>query len=301
MRGEKRLQAAVKDLRHAVSPAGRTRCLLVLGCQRSGTDAFVGCFERDRNAKVYRERCSLNVVKSRTAVSDSDRFMLRLRPLEEVAERLDHVRFPLAVAKPLVESQRIEALLDRLPRSRAVWLFRHYLDVAESNARTFGAAAHRSNLAPIATGDPGNWRSEAASEDVIATVRDLYRPDMEPIDGHALFWWARNRLLFDSGARHDARVLPVEYLRFATEPLEVLTQVYEHAGAAPPGPEVAAPVSAKHVGKASSCSLSAPVERLCEDLWQDLRSLAHAGAPAGQRSPARSASSSVAMRPSIGH
>lgn len=281
MRGKKRLRAAAKDLRHAASPAGRARTLLLLGCQRSGTNAFVSCFERDRNAKVFQERCSLNAVKGRSGVTDTDRFLLRLLPLDEVARRLDRVHFPLAVCKPLVESQRIEELVDHLPRSRAVWLFRHYLDVAESNARTFGAAAHRDNLAPIAAGDPGNWRSEAASEEVVATVRDLYDPDMDPVDGNALFWWARNRLLFDSGASRDPRVLPVEYLSFATDPLAVLGRVYAHVGLSLPGPEVAAPISAEHVGKASSCSVSAPVEALCEKLWHDLRSLEPSAAPVG--------------------
>lgn len=270
VRGEERIESVFKDLAHLRAPRGSARSLIVLGCQRSGTNALVGCFEDDRDAKVYPEFSSLNRRSGKLSMRDSIRFTLRLRPFEEVGATVERLRYPLAVMKPLVESRYIGELLEAVPRSRVVWIFRHYVDVAESNARTFGALIHRDNLAPIAAGDPTNWRSEGISDEVRETVARHYDPDMDPIDGGALFWWARNRLLFDEGYESDPRVLALQYGRFVADPVAVLAELYEHAGVAFPGPEIARSITPKFVGRGSGHEFDPEIETLCEQLWDRL-------------------------------
>ena len=246
---------------------------MVLGCQRSGTDALIGCIENDSDAKVFQEHSRLNTRTGKISLRDSVRYTLRLRPLDQVAAELDRLRYPLAALKPLVESQRLAELADQLPRSRFVWMFRHYQDVAESNVRTFGAAIHRRNLEPIVSGDPSNWRSEGASREVRETVSRFYDPDMNPLDGGALFWWARNRLLFDQGFESDPRVLPLRYSSFVAEPVAVLRSLYEHASVPFPGEAIARSVSPRFVGRGSGHSVSAAIRTLCEELWGELAAL----------------------------
>lgn len=270
VRGKEKLRGIAKDLAHLPAPAGRARSLVVLGCQRSGTNALIACFERDRHAKVFREYASLNQSSGAASLRDSVRYSLRLRPLGQVAERLEHLRYPLAVMKPLVESQRAVTLLRELPRSRVIWLFRHYEDVAESNARTFGATIHRRNLEPIAAGDPTDWRSEGAGEEVRSFVGRHYRVDMDPVEGGALFWWARNRLLFDQGLPGDPRVKPLRYERLVADPISTLRELYEYAGVPFPGPAVAAGITPRFSGRASGLHLSEPVREACERLQAEL-------------------------------
>jgi hypothetical protein len=268
----KRVDSRIKDVAHMRSPRGSARSLVILGCQRSGTNALLGCLEEDRDAKVFPEFSELNV-PSRKPSRNSIRWTVRLRPLDQVAARINRLRYPLAVLKPLVESRYIGELLEGVPRSRVVWLFRHYQDVAESNARTFGAHVHRLNLAPIAAGDPSNWRSEGVSTDVRETVAHHYHPDMDPIDGGALFWWARNRLLFDEGYESDPRVRPLRYARFVADPANVLAELYEHAGVAFPGEDIARSVTPKFVGCGAGHRISPDIHTLCERLWERLLDL----------------------------
>lgn len=273
VRGEERIESVIKDVAHLRAPRGSTRSLIILGCQRSGTNALIGCFEDDRDAKVFPEFSALNLPSGKLSARDSIRFTLRLRPLDQVAARIDRLRYPLAVLKPLVESRYIGELLEEVPRSRVVWLFRHYQDVAESNARTFGAQIHRDNLAPIAAGDPSNWRSEGVSTEVRETVARHYHPDMDPIDGGAMFWWARNRLLFDEGHESDPRVRALQYAHFVADPANVLIELYEHAGVPFPGEDIARSVTPKFMGRGTGHGISPEIQGLCEQLWERLLDL----------------------------
>lgn len=267
------IRDATGDLSRFGQPRGEARSLILLGCQRSGTNAFISCFENDREAKVFQERCRLNLTRRRVALRRSRRYSLRLRPLDEVRARILRLRYPLVVLKPLVESHRIGELARELPRARVVWLFRHYRDVAESNARTFGGDVHRRNLEPIVAGDPANWRSTGASEEVRETVARIYDPDMEPLDGGALFWWARNRLLFDQGEERAEYVLPIRYARFVDDPGRALAETYAHIGLPFPGPELTREITPRFRGRADRSTLSDQLIELCEPLWKRLCAL----------------------------
>lgn len=267
---ESKLRSIAKDAAHLASKTGEARALVILGCQRSGTNALTDCFEHDRHAKVYREHSSLNERTGTMSPRDSARYSLRLQPLDRVASRLARIRYPLAVLKPLVESQRAREMISALPRSRVVWLFRHFGDVAESNARTFGAGIHRINLAPIAAGDRADWRSEGASDEVRAFIGRHYKPDMDPVDGGALFWWARNRLLFDQGLQADPQVKPLAYERLIARPLETLRELYDYAGVPFPGPVVAQSISPKFKGRGSDHTIAPSIRESCEELLSEL-------------------------------
>ena len=273
MRGEARLRAAVKDLRHLAAPAGRAQTLLVLGSQRSGTNALLSCFEADPDAKVFPEQSVLNVRTGALSLRDSVRFEFRLRPLPEVASLLARLRYPLAVAKPLVESQNAVELLEQLPRCKVVWLFRNYLDVAESRVRHFGADIHRTNLEPLVAGDEDNWRSERTSEEVRAVVREHYRPEMAPVDGGALFWWVRNRLFFDQSLDLRPDVMVLSYERFIASPAATIAELYRFAGVPEPARSTTDGITPRYVGRGSDAALSVPVQRLCEDLLDRLTAL----------------------------
>ncbi len=245
----------------------------MLGSQRSGTNALLSCFEADPNAKVFPEQSALNVRTGALSPRNSVRFDFRLRPLPEVAGLLTRLRYPLAVAKPLVESQHAVELLEQLPRCRVVWLFRNYLDVAESRVRHFGAEIHRTNLEPLVAGSEDSWRSEKSSEEVRAAVREHYRPEMSPVDGGALFWWARNRLYFDQGLDVRPDVAALSYERFIASPAATIAELYGFAGVPKPAGNTTDGITPRYVGRGSDAALSAPIQRLCEELLDRLIAL----------------------------
>ena len=152
-----------KDLQRvrANAPRSPKQILFIIGCQRSGTTLMTEILEKDWDVKVYPEHSPL---------SNQDRLDgLRLNPLPEVKRALDADRYPLVVLKPLVETQNADGLLEFFPRSRAIWMYRHYRDVANSNLKRFGMDNGRKNLSHIARNDITNWRAERLPQE----VRDL--------------------------------------------------------------------------------------------------------------------------------
>ena len=141
------------------------------------------CFANDIRVKEYGE---FGLAKSG----------IRIPPLDIVEKIASRQHAPIMVVKPLVESHRTIELLNYFPNSSAIWMLRHYKDVANSSFRKFGVEATKTNLGSIVRDDNIHWMSEGASDQVREVIRQYYSDDMPPIDGKALIWYARNSLFF---------------------------------------------------------------------------------------------------------
>jgi hypothetical protein len=259
----------VKNVRQKASlhkASGPQTVVLILGCQRSGTSLTYWIFERDFNTKIYRESSSLS---SQDTVE-----RLRLNPLPEIRETIARHDVPLVVMKPLVESQRARELLQELPGSKVLWLYRHYQDVASSNLKAFGMDNGISDIRPIALGDESNWRAQNATEETRAIIRRFFADDMNPYDAAALFWYVRNRLFFDQGLDRDPqRAMLCRYEDLAVDPAGMMRRVYAFIGTPYPGDGIVQDVHPQSVGKGKKIALSPEVEQLCNDLLERMERL----------------------------
>ena len=141
----------------APTPPEQKKVLFIIGCQRSGTTMMLRILGRDRKSSIYGEFSRLSIGPNRTL----------LKPFDQVKTIIDRDPAPFVVFKPLVETQRLSELFHYFPRARAVWMYRHYQDVISSNLKNFGKDNGIDDLRPIAQGDPANWRSSHASDEVI--------------------------------------------------------------------------------------------------------------------------------------
>ncbi|MDJ0757705.1 MAG: sulfotransferase, partial [Ardenticatenaceae bacterium] len=206
------------------------RLLLIIGCQRSGTTLMTQIFEKDWEVQVYPEHSRL---------SNQDKLdKLRLNPLLEVKDTLSRSRFPLVVLKPLVETQNAQELLNFFDDARALWMFRHYADVANSNLNRFGLHNGIRNLSYIAYNNDTNWRSERVSEAVQDLVDRYFSEDMNPFDAAALFWYIRNSYFFDQQLVAHPRVMMLRYNDLTANPVETMKQIYTHVGQSFPGRQI---------------------------------------------------------------
>lgn len=238
---------------------------MIFGCQRSGTTMMQDIFDRDLRCRVYRDV---------SAISDEGGpESIELNPLDRVEAEFRRTRAAFVVAKPLADSHRVAEILDRFPRARALWMYRDFRDVAGSDLRYFGTRNGISNLAPMAAGDPDNWRSAGLSADVATLIRRWYDPDMNPNDAAALFWYARNALFFEQGLQDDGRVRLLHYATFVADPVAEMGAIYAWLGRPWPGPGQVSIVHTGSVGKARSLALSAEVEALCEEMAERLESV----------------------------
>jgi hypothetical protein len=252
-----------KELYHSIlPPAEEKNILFIVGCQRSGTTMMQGIFEKDLSAKVYGEFSKL---------SCHDQNKIRLNPLDQVEREIKKDTPPLVVLKPLVETQNLKELFDYFPSSKAVWMFRHFKDVAASNLKNFGESNGIKDLKPIFEGDPNNWRSEGTSKHVREVVQKYFSEDMNELDAAALFWYARNSLFFDLNLENDSRVFMCRYEDLVHKPIETMKEIYAFTDSSyPEEEEITSNVKTSSVGKGKDVNLHHEIEALCNQMLKRL-------------------------------
>ncbi len=236
-----------------------TRTLLIFGCQRSGTTALQHVFAADPNVVSFGE---LGLAFERWPYNH------RLRSEQFIRRMTDLTAASMVVIKPLVESHRVGQLLDDLPRSRAVWMYRHYADVAASNLKRFGDDNGRSNVTRALAGDPRDWRAQGLGDQEVEILAGF---DFDALDNHdfaALFWWLRNQLFFDQNLVAEDRLRMCSYRDLVLEPQETIDAMYELAGVEPLRPGAGGGIHRTSVDKGKHTPLDPQVRELCEAMWE---------------------------------
>jgi len=237
------------------------KVIIILGCQRSGTTLLTNVLDRINYTKVFGE---FSVLSSST----SDK--LRLNDLNKVANTLDKTSSPLIIMKPLVESQNALKLLESIPNSSIIWLYRQYKDNVLSNVNEFTSSAGYGNIKPLLESDYSNWRCENASTETIETLRSLYKDNSTEYDAGALFWYARNMLYFDQDLDQNEKVSLWKYEDFVQSPKRFIDNILMEDGLKKPNPNMYNIVSASSVGRANSLEINNNIHKLCTELMEKL-------------------------------
>jgi len=198
--------------------------------------------------------------------ADDKQHGIRLNPLVKVNSVISRVHGQLVVLKPIVESQRTVELLQGISHSRALWLFRHYEDVASSDLRRFGPGNGTRNLRPIVHQAPDNWRSQNISGETREMVLRYYSEDMNPFDAAALFWFIRNRFFFQQGLGDDPRVILAQYEDLVLAPGPQMRRIYRFLGQDYPGDHIVRRMHPISVGRGKDIDLSGEIRDLCEGM-----------------------------------
>ena len=254
-------------------PGQEKTVLFIVGCQRSGTSILHHMFRLDPDTVTYDE---ISPLSSYDPVQG-----LRLNPLPKIQARIRNDRAPLVVCKPLVESQNLDILLDLFPVTRAIWMYRDYRAVVFSNLKYFGPDTGHRDLAPIVAADESNWRAERLAPADRNIILDLYKPDMDPHDAAALYWYARNSLYFSRSFDQDARIRVCRYSDLVTRPAKVIAQAYGFIGRPYPGDGIVRDVFTGSRGRGRDLDLSPRVHELCKGLLSRLDDHAAALRPSG--------------------
>ena len=183
-----------------------------------------------------------------------------------VVERIRRLPFEVVAAKPLVESASATALMDAAGAVKAVWMLRHYQEVARSNVGRFGMDNPFRDLQPIRARDALDWRYRGMSEETCETVTALLSRKLTPFDAAALFWWTRNRLYFEQRLWEDERIRILHYERACNQSHEVIQSLSDHIGLALPLGSITSRVRPQP-SPPKTRALDPDVERLCRRLW----------------------------------
>src|SRR5215472_3229713 len=232
------------------------RVVLIFGCQRSGTTMLQQTF-LDRSWRVL-------------ILEEHDRRLVEpgegtWQEYSAVLGRIRRFPFEVVAAKPLVESASATALMDAAGAVKAVWMLRHYPEVARSNVSRFGMDNPYRDLQPIRSRDALDWRYKGMSGETWETVTALLNRRLTPFDAAALFWWTRNQLYFDQRLWEDDRIRILRYERACNQPDEVIRSLSDHIGLALPLGSIAPRVRAQPFPPETR-ELDPDVERLCRKL-----------------------------------
>ncbi len=248
-----------KSVRNRVDRDDQQRVtVFISGCQRSGTTMLSRIFDADPRSAIFDEISTLS--------SDDQLENLRLNAESDVRRKLSSPAASLVVAKPLVESQRLDELLAAFEGSRSIWMYRDYSDVVRSNLKNFGDDNGHSDIEPVIDLRDDDWRSERIDPDVRQQIVSAEKQGITRNDAAALFWYGRNSHFFRQDLASHRRVRLQQYKHLVESPTEVMSSIYEFLGRDFPGERIVRNVTSSSVGKGSDVILSPHVRELCDDM-----------------------------------
>ncbi len=257
---EFRLQRVKARYRRGIGAGQERTVAFVLGCQRSGT-----------NMVLRTLGLSLDV----DPVEESDRRCFQDGRIMDRRTRNALIAQSTAkciIFKPICDSHRAVELLAEHSGSKAVWIYRRYQDVANSAVR-YWADQLQTFIDDLLQGggDWGvaQWNRERVTDECIARLKEAAGDGLNPYGGAALFWYMRNRTFFDQELKHCPSMALLRYEDAVTESAREFERLclFLDVRFEPTMVDKVFPTS---LGKHPRPPISRPVERLCDEMMEQL-------------------------------
>jgi hypothetical protein len=253
-----RLDKAWKHLRNSLlRRSGSAVPVLVFGEQRSGTNMLLRCFGRCPTTAMYNE-------------TDDDAFVdYELRDLAEVRQLVARSSASHVVLKPTADGNRAAEIMDALPGSRAIWIYRDYRD-AISSALVLFRETSLQYLENVANRSPeARWRAINITDDDRALIRGHLQRGLSEQSARALIWSIRNGFFFRQGLDRRADVLLLNYEQLVRDPATVVERAYRFVGLEF-SEKFTRNVFATSIGRRPSPDVDPAVEQLCSEMLERL-------------------------------
>jgi len=238
-------------------PNTETRPVFIIGNGRSGTTMLINLFERDFRVDGYNEN------DPRIA----DNYLL---DFDKLAIAIELSKLPVMVAKPILNTFDVMRLLNDYDNSRVVWMVRSYKDMASSAKKLFGDRLPRYMHDLVVDGSGDNFLSKGMPQNTLKRLRELDCSGFSNLDWIALVWWSVNVTAVDNNLHNDPRVLLVRYDLIVPAPEKYLQKISYFMGLEYL-PRLGAYINARSVGKGSDVALSPVVEKICSELYEELK------------------------------
>jgi hypothetical protein len=232
----------------------------IFGAQRSGTDMVASVFNRSAEVECYNE----------SDPEAFDSFVLRSQGIVTTLARKSRAR--AVFFKSILNSQDARALLDLDANAKAIWLFRPYADVINSNLKRF-KSHYRDLTEMLHEPEKAGWRVANVSSENLALVRKFHDKGVSDASARALLWYLRNQLLFQQELERDRRVLIANYDSIVTDRAASFARIFAFFGL-PFSKRYTDHVLASSVGKDAAPDMDPEIRELCDSMMQRLKSVA---------------------------
>ena len=247
-------------------PCPTTRSRIHFGCQRSGTTITVDVFGKCDQITIYPET---DPRANQLPLQDCFSEDVRLRSKEEIDRLIEACTRQAVVFKPLMDCHYADKILER-HEGRGFWIYRHYMDVANSAVAKWGPhqkhiidAIHNDNWTQL------GWRVERLSAARIKQIRALWRPDLSEHEGAAIFWLMRNSAYFDHKFVERDDMLIMRYEEMVRDPAAGFRDMMEFMGLRY-DPSIIEEVHSRSIRKADTKPLAPQIQELCEAMLSQL-------------------------------
>lgn len=189
---------------------GKKQVLFIFGCQRSGTTATLNYFKTLQGVKTFEEHSDIIHVKG---ANFDGKFILRLCKIPKLIEIINSQKEDKIVIKPLVESQHANHILESVPNSVGIWMYRNPKDVIASMIKKWGKNIGESFIDPIIKKEKGNWRNEKIDKQIRNFIVGLKEECqfLTSQDKAAIFWYVRNTFYFNQQLYNNKNLSKINY------------------------------------------------------------------------------------------
>ncbi len=205
-----------------LAPCTHPRIVWVFGCQRSGTTmlrSFIG-FDPRVNDQGEGDPPFFH----QTTNDHPD--YIRLIDDDQIEALVKEQRSEMVLIKPLHDSQRAAALLDRFPDSKGVWIFRNFHEVILSHLTYYeGRYEGLSYVRPLLDLASNSWKAENLSNEMREQIKQFRKLVDTPTAAFAVFWLARNSLYF---SQPHSNLIALDYKQLVQQPSECLATLSRH-------------------------------------------------------------------------
>lgn len=247
--------------------------VFITGCQRSGTKMLLKTLDQSPQIWTHDHRhrdLAYGLGRDPAYQISAEGSLARLAPIDKLTELVRCRQAPVVAFHSLADSQQIDRILDAIPEARAIWIYRHYADVAASAVHLWGQ--HQLDLIErfrLRQFDLLKWRGENISPEVLSALDGCHRSDLTPAEGGALLWFTRNQFLFHLKLANSPRVLLVRYEDLVTRPGDFFPEVFRFVDI-PFESRFVDHIFATSVRKAKTGNYSPQVKTLCDELLNRL-------------------------------